>query len=67
MTAEQKLPQTDWQTVGVPGARALQGTAVSSNAWRFPADLGNVVPAECKEVQSAASWLCVGCWLHNGK
>lgn len=32
---------------------------MSSQAWRFPADLGNVVPAGFEEVQSEASWLCV--------
>lgn len=37
--------QTDWQAEGVPGARDLQGTAVSLQAWRVPADLGNVVQA----------------------
>lgn len=39
---------------------------MSSQAWRFPADLGNVVQAGFKEVQSEASWLCVRCRLRNG-
>lgn len=39
---------------------------MSSQAWRFPAVLGNVVPAGFEEVQSEASWLCVLHRLHNG-